>query len=519
MEYGFKLNKKNADVQYKVEMQDCNISGNTVQYRLKDNSIIAYQLDENGYAIASTKNSVENVELTRTQLSVFQVLADFADKNENGFDKKDLKKLDEFELGQKIVSTLATENSSYNLTHIEITKNSVQLSLDDYNGNEKKLKIEFPTKKFSNYFKSLFKSNKKEKPLETKNQTQIASIEVGNLEEQPIDPTNLEDNSKVTEPNLSKREPRRAQRKARKKSKKFGLEPQEKKFDFKGEIEPEYYYSIKKGETGLKIAQKLGIPLSCLMSANTGLDWNNLSVGQVITIPSRKTVENCTITDSTDVAFYTGFSENFINKLIKNEGFSSTPYWDVKRFSVGYGHSGRILGKYINDPNVPSDARVIMSRAHVENNMINITEADACHILAQDILDRIAEAEAYFGEAFSRAPKSLQAGIVDIIFNAGVEKSFEDDNTKFIKYNLDNGDYISAVKNLLLYEDNKKLYKRNAYRILIALEDFSKTERSEVLESPEIKKHFNKTYQYLNSRNLQVETDMLKTIYKETLLL
>ena len=244
MEYGFKLNKKNADVQYKIELQDCNISGNTVQYRLKDNSIIAYQLDENGYAIASTKQSFENVELTRTQLSVFQVLADFADKNENGFDKKDLKKLDEFELGQKIVSTLATENSSYNLTHIEITKNSVQLSLDDYNGNEKKLKIEFPTKKFSDYFKGLFKSNKKEKPLETKNQTQTASIEVGNLEEQPIDPTNLEDNSKVTEPNLSKRELRRAQRKARKESKKFGLEPQEKKFDFKGEIEPEYYYNL-----------------------------------------------------------------------------------------------------------------------------------------------------------------------------------------------------------------------------------------------------------------------------------
>ena len=65
MEYGFKLNKKNADVQYKVELQDCNITESTVQYRLRDNSIIAYQLDENGYAIASSKQSFENVELTR----------------------------------------------------------------------------------------------------------------------------------------------------------------------------------------------------------------------------------------------------------------------------------------------------------------------------------------------------------------------------------------------------------------------------------------------------------------------
>ena len=159
-----------------------------------------------------------------------------------------------------------------------------------------------------------------------------------------------------------------------------------------------------------------------------------------------------------------------------------------------------------------------MTKEHVDKHLIHISEEDACHILAQDIIDRIAEAEAYFGDAFKTAPKSLQAGIVDIIFNAGVEKSFDDDNTKFIKENLESGDYISAVKNLVLYENNQKLYKRNAYRILIALEDFSINDRKEVLDSPEIKNHFQKTYQYLLSRKLSAEINELKDLHDSMLI-
>ena len=515
MEYGFKLNKKNADVQYKVEMQDCNISGNTVQYRLKDNSIIAYQLDENGYAIASTKNSVENVELTRTQLSVFQVLADFADKNKNGFDKKDLKKLDEFELGQKIVSTLATENSSYNLTHIEITKNSVQLSLDDYNGNEKKLKIEFPTKKFSNYFKSLFKSNKKEKPLETKNQTQIASIEVGNLEEQPIDPTNLEDNSEITEPDLSKRKPRKAPRKARKKSKKFGLEPQEKKFDFKGEIEPEYYYAIKKNETALKIANDLGIPLSCIKAANPNVDWNCLQIGQMIIIPERRSVENIEIKSLDEVAEYTGLSKFYIEELLCNiEKNHPTVYDDAKQngkkrgnyvgtLTVGYGHTGSLLGKYFQDGTTYAqnpNKRFELKRAmEGESSIIKLSEEYTYQILAQDLLNMRAEAEAYFGEAFNEAPQSIQDAIIDVIYNKGVDTGLQgyytvyknkekitkqkETPTRNLYENIINRDYVAAAQNVCYSTKLKGLNKRNLYRVIVATQELSPEERLKVLES------------------------------------
>ena len=106
MEYGFKLNKKNAEVQYKLDLQDCIITGNTVQYHLDDNSILAYDLDENGNVVGSSGKSVENVELTRTPLSIFKAVAEYADKNKNGFDKKDLKDLDKDDLAKVITSKL-----------------------------------------------------------------------------------------------------------------------------------------------------------------------------------------------------------------------------------------------------------------------------------------------------------------------------------------------------------------------------------------------------------------------------
>ena len=186
MEYGFKLNNKNAETAYKLELDDCIITGNSVEYLLIDNSIMVYDLDENGYPISSTGREVANVELTRTPLSVFELVAEIADKNKNGFDKKDLKNLNRFDLGNAIVDKLFAEGN-YNLRHIEITKKSIHLTMVDTKGNERNLEIEFLPKKFGTFFKNLFKFDKKQK---TENKTlpeQVASIEVGTLEEHPIE--------------------------------------------------------------------------------------------------------------------------------------------------------------------------------------------------------------------------------------------------------------------------------------------------------------------------------------------
>lgn len=212
MEYGFKLNNKNAKVEYNLELDNCIIKGNTVQYTLKDNSIMVYNLDENGNAIDSTGKPIENIELTKTPLSVFEAIADFADKNEDGFDRKDLKKLDKYDLANVITSKLF-KDGVYRLSHIEVTKKSIHIQMTDNQDNVRNLEIEFIPKTFGDFFKGLFKSNKMENNNESK---VIASTSVGDLEEHPINIEEISDDSDsgIEEPTLSKRQLRRAARKA-----------------------------------------------------------------------------------------------------------------------------------------------------------------------------------------------------------------------------------------------------------------------------------------------------------------
>ena len=46
-------------------------------------------------------------------------------------------------------------------------------------------------------------------------------------------------------------------------------------------------YIIKSGDTGSKIARASGVSLGDLFAANPGINWNRLSVGQIVKIPGR----------------------------------------------------------------------------------------------------------------------------------------------------------------------------------------------------------------------------------------
>jgi lipoprotein-anchoring transpeptidase ErfK/SrfK len=45
-------------------------------------------------------------------------------------------------------------------------------------------------------------------------------------------------------------------------------------------------YEIAAGDRGYSIARKTGMPFGLIDTANPGLDWNNLSIGQVVNLPS-----------------------------------------------------------------------------------------------------------------------------------------------------------------------------------------------------------------------------------------
>lgn len=47
-------------------------------------------------------------------------------------------------------------------------------------------------------------------------------------------------------------------------------------------------YSIVGGDTGVAIAQRFGITFDQLSTANPGIQWNALSIGQILNIPSRR---------------------------------------------------------------------------------------------------------------------------------------------------------------------------------------------------------------------------------------
>jgi LysM repeat protein len=50
---------------------------------------------------------------------------------------------------------------------------------------------------------------------------------------------------------------------------------------------PSYSYIVRSGDYGLEIAEAHGISWPLLASANPGVNWYNLQIGQNIQIPSR----------------------------------------------------------------------------------------------------------------------------------------------------------------------------------------------------------------------------------------
>ena len=47
-------------------------------------------------------------------------------------------------------------------------------------------------------------------------------------------------------------------------------------------------YIVKSGDGGTKIATKLGVSITALQEVNPGVNWNKLSVGQKLKVPSKK---------------------------------------------------------------------------------------------------------------------------------------------------------------------------------------------------------------------------------------
>ena len=248
------------------------------------------------------------------------------------------------------------------------------------------------------------------------------------------------------------------------------------------DIQPEYEYVAKGGEKPYVLAHELGVSLYRLKEANPdhNLDWV-MEEGQTIVVPETYMVKSCSTTSIADISKNICVSEDYIRDILFGiEGRHSkpdlTPYYDgvpdethpKGYLTIGFGHTGRVHGVEMNSKNM---------------DKIQITEAEAYEILAQDILHAKLDAMAYFGEDFEKAPQSIQDAIVDIVFNKGLDGLEKPGSpTCKLKEDLKNRDYVSAAAHVIYKTPVKGLKKRNIYRVALAMKDLKPREQHKVRE-------------------------------------
>lgn len=241
-------------------------------------------------------------------------------------------------------------------------------------------------------------------------------------------------------------------------------------------------YTIPKGasQKASSIASANGVSLYRLQLANPDIDFTKpISAGTVVKIPERYIVTPGSVKNFDDVVNTTKVSRHYINDiLICIEGRHQKPDLVCKSDrvrsrefpsgcpTIGFGHTGRVDGQII------------------VNGRTRITEEKAYELLAQDILDAKIDAIVYMGKSlFNSAPESVQTGIVDIVFNKGVEPfTRKGSPTMLIKGDLERGDYGAAAAHTVLKTGNRGLKKRNVFRTILSTANLSQQERNRTLD-------------------------------------
>ncbi len=446
------------------DLKNCTITGNSSAYVVKDGTITQYSIID-GEIDTSTAKTVQRIKLTNYQLALFDLLKG-RDGNAEMFDNTDLKDLTPNSL-QAEINNIYKEKNVYNAVAANVSETKAELSITDSSSIKKRIAVEFEKepekpgflkklwngfcnviKSIGRFFSNLFSSNKiedsKTTPVEEGRTTTIPATTLTISETDEHDP--------------------------------------------------------------IKLSNDLGISYSLLKLVNPKLDLSlPLENGMVINIPERKTVKPNTVKNIAETAEAAGVSKEYVEDILfriegKNGIAAKIPYDDEKEtiddngypkpikgrenrkngtLTIGFGHTGRVFGQ-------------IMTRAN--RNDIKISNNQAYELLAADIISAKADAEEYYGEAFTNAPQSIQDAIVDIIFNKGLEKGlgiekFEDCKeqtlTPQIKKCLENKDYAGCVSKLIYETGLKGLHKRNYYRLISSMRDLSAEGREQAMKDIE----------------------------------
>ena len=243
---------------------------------------------------------------------------------------------------------------------------------------------------------------------------------------------------------------------------------------------PEEHTVTADMQKGYLLSNLYGVSLFRMKIANPDINFDKaIPVGTKLNIPGRYFVTPGTVKSFGDVVKTTGVDKHYIKDiLIGIEGRHQKPdlkaYYDGVKdrlhprgvLTIGFGHTGRVDGQVLTPG-------------------MTITNEKAYELLAQDILDAKVDAIVYMGKPeFNKAPESIQTGLIDIVFNKGVEPfTRKGSPTTRLKKNLEDEHYASAAANMVLKPTVKGLKKRNIYRSIMSMGDLSSKEREAAMKA------------------------------------
>lgn len=452
----YKISNITTKEKSELNIKNCTIKGNSTAYELEDGVIKKYSII-NGEIDKSTEEKVEEISLTGYQLALIESLKG-ADGDDSIFENDDLENAQKnkllFDLTGKYV-----KDDVYNISNLDLNEKSVNLQVKNKKDNSKgAINVEFKSEGFFASIGKFFKN------LWNKITFSISDT--------------LKKNVKGSTKQESNKEASTAQNTTDTQNNDFRVN------NDRLNIKKSQEFTVTNDRDIIPMCNRIGVSFERLKMANPDINFDNgVAKGTKIIIPEIVKIKPGSVKSIRDISAATGVSENYIKDILFGiEGRKSEPdltaYYDGVAgenhpkgyLTIGFGHTGRVFGKELTEST-------------------KITKEQAYEILAQDIINAKLDAIDYFGKDFNKAPQSVQDGIVDMVFNKGVDKSFrnnpntdKDVNAYHLKDNLKKRDYVSAIFNLEYYTPKKGLKKRNYFRMISACRDLSPTQRDNALK-------------------------------------
>lgn len=154
-------------------------------------------------------------------------------------------------------------------------------------------------------------------------------------------------------------------------------------------------YKVKSGDNPDSIAQKFEVSNAVLLDLNKMNEESVLQINAILKIPPTLTAKNVKNVD--DLAKATGFSKEYLEKLIDLEEFHTKAYRDKNgTLTIGVGH--KVL----------------------EGDPRSMTKPQVYTQLAQDLIDREQNLELMIGKKeYKKIPQPLKDSTMDFMFNRG----------------------------------------------------------------------------------------------------